>query len=273
MDNKIAVFIDSENINYKDYTYISKELKTAGTIIVYNIYGDWNDDNSYNWIDISITYGINKIQVDKIAGKESVDHKICVDMMEYLHTNKHIDIFYLITSDSDYRHVIHKIKEYNKKVYCIGNNPTTSCLVPVCNKYTQISVIKMKEQFGKITSPVNKSKIQIKSIKKMMTINQDNIDKNNIEKNNIDNIDKNNIDKNDIDKNDIEKYKKTIRKILNVPYGSYNLSYINDILKNTHPEYNYKLYNTDSFKKFLEKYYGDFIKIDDHRNGSFAKLK
>lgn len=56
-DDKIAVFIDSENINSNDYTYISKELAIAGTIIVYNVYGDWNDVNSYKWIDISKKYG------------------------------------------------------------------------------------------------------------------------------------------------------------------------------------------------------------------------
>ena len=239
--SKIAVFIDSENINSNDYTYINNKIITEGTIVVYNIYGDWFDQNSSKWVDISKKYGINKIQVDKIAGKESVDHKICVDMMDYLHTKQYIDIFYLITSDSDYRHVIHKIKEYNKKVYCIGNNLLTSCLVPVCNKYTKISDLK---QLNKSVN-FNIIKSNIKELSCLKTINQDNIDI----------------------------YWDSIKKFM-IPNKVYNLSYINDTLKRLYPRFNHKLYKTESFRDFMQKYYGDFIELSYTDNKTvLIKLK
>jgi uncharacterized protein (TIGR00288 family) len=246
-DDKIAVFIDSENINSNDYTYISKELTIAGTIIVYNVYGDWNDENSYKWIDISKKYGINKIQVDKIAGKESVDHKICVDMMEYLHTNRHIDIFYLITSDSDFRHVIHKIREYNKKVHCIGNSTITSCLVPVCNKYTRISVLKMKEEFSNITSPIQLSKTPaMKKRKKITMISDPNT-------------------------YSISRYSIIINNIIK-PRMRYHLSFISDELLKNYPDFDYKIYGTNTFSKFILKYYKN-LEIFSINNTNMVRLK
>jgi len=57
------------------------------------------------------------IQCDKISGKNSVDLRLSVDIMKILYTNDIITLFYLITSDSDYRHVIFEIKQKIKKYF------------------------------------------------------------------------------------------------------------------------------------------------------------
>ena len=48
--------------------------------------------------------------------------------MEILHTNDIIDLFYIITSDSDFRHVIPRIRDKGKRAHCIGNENTNSSL-------------------------------------------------------------------------------------------------------------------------------------------------
>ena len=146
----IAVFIDGENINPLDFVYIQKEIRTHGRVVISNVYGDWSDNNIKKWIDIARENGILKIQCDKINGKNSIDLRMSVDMMKYLYTNNLITIFYLITTDSDYRHVIFEIKQKNKKVYCIGNSQVNVGLTSICDLYTKIENIKKQNQDNQI---------------------------------------------------------------------------------------------------------------------------
>ena len=67
----------------------------------------------------SIENGITTIQCDKITGKNSTDIKLMVDIMKTLYEINHISLYYIVTSDSDFRHVIPQIKMRNKKVHCI----------------------------------------------------------------------------------------------------------------------------------------------------------
>jgi uncharacterized protein (TIGR00288 family) len=264
---KIAVFIDSENMYSEDYKYIQQEIKRNGSIMIHNVYGDWNDKNVHKWIDISREYGMNKIQCDKISGKNSVDIKICVDIMEYLYTNSNIDIFYLITSDSDYRHVIYKIKECNKKAYCIGNSVSNS-LSPVCNKYTRLDILKLNDKNNnpivvkteKIDTSINLKKLDDPVI---IFINDKDIKK---EKGPITtiNITKPNKKKRskEVDKN-IKKYWVVITNILSNGKVC-NISKLNDKLKFKYPTFDYRNYHKGSFSGFLKKYYKDYIKIYDN---------
>ena len=146
----IAVFIDGENINPHDFIYINKEIRTYGRVVISNVYGDWSDMNVKNWIEVARTNGILKIQCDKINGKNSVDLRMSVDIMKYLYTNNIINIFYLVTTDSDYRHVIFEIKQRNKKVYCIGNSQVNIGLTSICDLYTKIENIKKQTKVNQI---------------------------------------------------------------------------------------------------------------------------
>ena len=142
-DNEIiAVFIDGENINPHDFSYIDMEIRKYGRIVIYNVYGDWSDKQVKNWIPVARENGIMCIQCDKISGKNSVDLRLSVDIMKILYTNSMITLFYLITSDSDYRHVIFEIKQKNKKVYCIGSSQANIGLTSICDVYTKIENVK-----------------------------------------------------------------------------------------------------------------------------------
>ena len=150
-DNEIiAVFIDGENINPHDFSYIDMEIRKYGRIVIYNVYGDWSDKQVKNWIPVARENGIMCIQCDKISGKNSVDLRLSVDIMKILYTNSMITLFYLITSDSDYRHVIFEIKQKNKKVYCIGSSQANIGLTSICDVYTKIENVKKENTMNQI---------------------------------------------------------------------------------------------------------------------------
>ena len=53
-DNEIiAVFIDGENINAQDFSYIDMEIRKYGRIVIYNVYGDWSDKQVKAWIPVA----------------------------------------------------------------------------------------------------------------------------------------------------------------------------------------------------------------------------
>jgi len=144
-DAVIAVFIDGENINQAHFQVIDQEIRKHGRIIIYNIYADWTELALKKWNNVARQNGLLCVHCDKISGKNSVDLRLSVDIMKTLYTNETIDIYYLVTSDSDYRHVIMEIKQKNKTAHCIGVSTVSPSLTSVCDKYTKIESLLPKE--------------------------------------------------------------------------------------------------------------------------------
>lgn len=144
-DRVIAVFIDGENINQNHFQVIDQEIRKYGRIIIYNIYADWTEIALKKWNQVARQNGLLCVHCDKISGKNSVDLRMSVDIMKTLYTNDTIDLYYLVTSDSDYRHVIMEIKQKNKTAYCIGVSNVSQTLTSVCDKYTKIDDLLPKE--------------------------------------------------------------------------------------------------------------------------------
>ena len=227
----IAVFIDGENINPNDFNYINKEIRTYGRVVISNVYGDWSDMNVKNWIEVARMNGILKIQCDKINGKNSVDLRMSVDIMKCLYTNNIINLFYLVTTDSDYRHVIFEIKQKNKKVYCIGSSNVNLGLSAICDKYTKIENIKR----GIDIEENPKQKIKKKNLK---------------------------INEKDKKYAEIQEYWSCIEDYL-TNNGKTNLSNVKTIIQNNFPEFDYREYGYSKFSDFMKKNYKQII-IQQH---------
>ena len=162
MSETIAVYIDGDNASHRDMEAILNEIKSYGRIIISRVYGDWSKENMQKWLESASLYGIIPIQCGRISGKNSSDIKLCVDIMKDLYTVSKISLFYIITTDSDYRHVISEIKVQDKKIHCIGNNDANISLMSICDQYTKIDVIRKDNK----DSPKNKPKT--KKLKKSL---------------------------------------------------------------------------------------------------------
>ena len=88
---------------------------------------------NFNEKQKSIDNGQESIQCDRIKGKNSTDIKMAVDIMKALYNISHITLFYIVASDSDYRHVIPEIKLCNKKIYCIGSKNANKSIQSLCD--------------------------------------------------------------------------------------------------------------------------------------------
>ena len=148
MDN-IAVFIDGDNISPSDIHLMMDEIRTHGTIIYSALFCDMSAENTQTIQSESTNNGVSLVHCERISGKNSTDIKLIVELMEILHTNDIINLFYIITSDSDFRHVIPRILEKGKKAHCIGSEHTNISLINACTTFTDIEVLRNISSNGK----------------------------------------------------------------------------------------------------------------------------
>lgn len=132
----IGIFIDGENISAKEYGRILDDICRYGQISISNIYLDWSQNTS--WLDVSKKFGITPIQCHKINKKNSVDLKLSVDVMETLY-ERQIDLFCILTTDSDFCHIVQKLKSKNKMVYIYGyGDIVNQSLLSICHEFINI---------------------------------------------------------------------------------------------------------------------------------------
>ena len=61
--------------------------------------------------------------------KNGADIQLAVDALEACLTNRHIDVFAVVSGDSDFLPLISRLQAYNKKVVIVGMRKTTSSVV------------------------------------------------------------------------------------------------------------------------------------------------
>lgn len=128
-----ALFIDCENINSSFLTQILKNLHKKYKIKIKRAYADWSLPSSWQQ-EILDTADIEPIQVFHRGYKNSCDIKICLDALELAYTSK-IKIFAIATNDSDFRHLIHKLKQRNIKIIGFGTEQASSDYKELYHKF------------------------------------------------------------------------------------------------------------------------------------------
>ena len=70
------------------------------------------------------------------SGKNSADIRMVVDALDLCYTNAHVDIFVIISGDSDFSPLVSKLRENNKMVIGIGVKDSTSdLLISNCDEF------------------------------------------------------------------------------------------------------------------------------------------
>jgi len=141
----IAVFVDFENlaIGVRDMKagkfqiqLVLKRLLEKGRIVYKRAYCDWA--NYQDSVREFHGQGIELIDIPqtKISGKNSADIRMVVDALDLCYSKQHIDVFALISGDSDFSPLVSKLKENNKRVLGCGVKSSTSdLLIANCDEF------------------------------------------------------------------------------------------------------------------------------------------
>lgn len=136
-ERKIALLVDAENISQHRIGQVMAAVKNnlGGLVTVKRIYADWTKPNLSAWKAVLQKYAFLPIQqYSFVSGKNSSDFALVIDAMDLLYQND-IDVFYIVSSDSDFTRLAMRIRESGKIVIGMGEKTTLESFVMTCNDY------------------------------------------------------------------------------------------------------------------------------------------
>ena len=139
--SNIAVFIDGDNISASHYQKIIDELKQTGRILTQRLYADFSRSTSNAWCEYIMNYGIDAIQTFRIAKKESTDKCLIVDCMRTLYHHQMIEMFVIVSSDSDFSSLASEIRMRGKFCIGVGYQHTPMKLRNNCDRFIVIETL------------------------------------------------------------------------------------------------------------------------------------
>ena len=141
----IAVFIDFENLALGvgeleerkfQMELVLKRLLEKGRIVFKRAYCDWSRYRSAVREFHSLGIEMVDIPQSKVSGKNSADIRMVVDALDLCYAKQHIDVFALLSGDSDFSPLVSKLKENEKRVIGCGIRSSTSdLLVAGCDEF------------------------------------------------------------------------------------------------------------------------------------------
>ena len=141
----IAIFVDFENLalGVKDIKgakfeieLVVKRLLEKGRVVYKRAYCDWSQYPNFTREFHLLGIELVDIPRSRMSGKNSADIRMVVDALDLCFAKSHIDIFALLTGDSDFSPLVSKLKENNKRVLGCGVRSSTSdILASSCDEF------------------------------------------------------------------------------------------------------------------------------------------
>ena len=143
--SQVAVFVDFENVviaaekEHGEFrlTAILEAISQQGRLVVKRAYGDWSrfykyqSDLTQNAVDLIQLYSMRAG-----SAKNAADIQIAIDAMEVIFTHPQVEVFAIVSGDSDFTALVRKLKNYGKYVVGIGLRSSTSeLLVRACDEF------------------------------------------------------------------------------------------------------------------------------------------
>ena len=164
---RIAVFVDYENLaigvrnmrkgNFK-IDLVLRRLLEKGRIVYKRAYCDWGKYR--NGVREFHEQGVEMIDIpqSKASGKNSADIHMVVDALDLCHQKQHIDMFALLSGDSDFSPLVAKLKENDKRVIGCGVKSSTSdLLISSCDEFIYYDDLVRVAEKPKPTRPKTES--------------------------------------------------------------------------------------------------------------------
>lgn len=133
--NQVAVLIDYENTGLGAIQGLLDRLSDIGRLTVKRAYADWSLHRRDR--DQLLEFGIEPVHVfrSRGSGKNSADIRLVIDAIELLYQSP-VDTFAIVSSDSDFVHLVNRLRAAGKTI--IGAGPRSTAprtLVTSCDQY------------------------------------------------------------------------------------------------------------------------------------------
>lgn len=139
--DRVAVLIDCDNISWQLGGAVLAEAAKTGTLGVKRGYGDWSSSYLNGWKSQLPLHAIQPMQQSAyIAGKNATDSALIIDAMDLLYSGN-VDVFFLVSSDSDFTRLAMRLRESGRRVYGIGAQKTHVSFQSACDRFTFTEVL------------------------------------------------------------------------------------------------------------------------------------
>lgn len=246
-EKKIAILIDGDNAESGLIEQYISEAGQNGRVTVKRIYADWTDNKMKSWKEQINKFAIRPIQ--KFAyttGKNSTDTALIIDAMDLLHA-KLIDGICIVSSDSDYTGLAHRIREQGLFIMGIGKSHTPEAFIKACEKFTFSEILQPSEndqikEASKKEEKKNESKAGHKA-KKLA-------DKENIDELRLIMIGP--LEKSGVKPIDFSQIESAFQMVVDLDTGQALLSRFSEALRKVDPTFDHRNFGYKSFRKFCE---------------------
>ena len=133
----LAMFVDFENLalglrnrddKFKIRPVLARLLE-KGNVVVKRAYADWKRFAPYCRDLHEEAIELIEVPTRDMTGKNSADMRLCVDAMDLSYSKPHINMFVILSGDSDFSPLVSKLRENSKTVIGIGMKDSTSALL------------------------------------------------------------------------------------------------------------------------------------------------
>ncbi|MBN1873110.1 MAG: NYN domain-containing protein [Anaerolineae bacterium] len=142
---QVAIFMDFENVALSaedlygkcDLNLIMNVAEQWGHSVIRRAYCDWTGFAQYQQDLIEYSFELTQLfRYSSRHRKNAADIQMVVDALETAFTHPEVNVFVLVTGDSDFSAVARKLRAYGKQVIGIGLRQSTSeVLVKACDHF------------------------------------------------------------------------------------------------------------------------------------------
>ena len=126
INKKVAILIDAENVSASNAKQIFDTMSSYGEVTIKQIFADWSGPTVRGWKDEIGNYSIvTNHQFTFVNGKNSSDLSLVIQAMVILF-EKDVDIFCIVSSDSDFTRLAQELRERNKLVIGMGGRKNSN---------------------------------------------------------------------------------------------------------------------------------------------------
>jgi uncharacterized protein (TIGR00288 family) len=128
-NKKVAILIDAENVNSANARQIFDTMSTYGEVIIRQIFADWSNEAVKSWKTAISNYSIVSNQTFSFVPKKNTsDIAMVIQAMNILY-ERDVDIFCLVSSDSDFTRLVQELRERGKTVIGMGGRTSIKSFV------------------------------------------------------------------------------------------------------------------------------------------------
>jgi uncharacterized protein (TIGR00288 family) len=131
---RAAILVDCDNVPPEILEYALLKTAQFGRIVLRRGYGN-QATLANKWQDALVDKAFTPcLQYQFVSGKNTSDMALALDALEALF-NKRVNIFCLVTSDSDFTYLCRKLRELDAAVYIVGEAKTPVALRSACDQF------------------------------------------------------------------------------------------------------------------------------------------